>query len=86
MFVTTQRLKRNREDDGVSKKTVMDAGVSILVLDSLTYVVTFQNIDLKNPWKDTVSQIGDYIHKNWRLGTPFPPQNQFMHPGSVSDK
>ena len=33
-----QRLKRNQEDDGVSKRAAMDAGVSSLAFDSLAYV------------------------------------------------
>ena len=102
-----QRLKRNQEDDGVSKRAAMDAGVSSLAFDSLSSVAMFQKVGqrtfhrlawptffalthqqcalCKKPWKGAVSQIGAYIHKNCRLGTPFP-QNQFIHPGSVPDK
>ena len=37
-----QRLKRNQEDDGVSKRAAMDAGVSSLAFDSLSSVLMFQ--------------------------------------------
>ena len=41
------------------------------------FALTHQQCSLcKKPWKGAVSQIGAYIHKNCRLGTPFP-QNQF---------
>ncbi len=74
-----QNLKRtaDQQDNSLSKKAAIDAGISSLAFDSLSCVQLFgwsmfvaltnQKCALcKRPWNGAVAQIGSYIHQNCR--------------------